>query len=713
MILRDRAGGLKLALLAAAGSVAAAPLCCDPKTPLAAAPSLGAPFWVGPGALVALATGLAYAVLPALRRSRRDRGRTSGLDLLLAAFPLYLLYVGNGFLLSSHDNLATRHLPSLILSEGTLDLSSRPPFDDRTKWHYASLWIGERTLPSFPLGTALLAVPYTALALGASGGEVGDALLVRWEKHFAALLAVASAALFFLALRRRAREGPALAATLVLALATPFIPYASQGLWSTSGETFCLALALWLLFGRVGSRLHASLAGLAMAFATLCRPSALVPMAALGALLLVRDRRSALHYGVSGALALALVGAGLWSLYAHPLGGYGFINARTSLYGSRLATGFLGNLVSPSRGALVWLPYLLFVPLALRRREADAELRAWWCMSLAVAAAVYALASSYDAWWGGWSIGPRLVGEASLFLALATLPLWLAWRELRAGLRAALLAAVAAAASTQILATYRGQAAFDWNPTVDFVAHPEVFWSWRNSQLAAVWWPGWRFRLARGEAGAVAARAETASRWYRVDLSPVANARFDEDPFRPHVAGAWPRFARIDPGALNHAAARFHFAPRGAPNAITTCRVKQPPGIPIPRLPARRIHAILSAFVTGEETPGRTLATLEIEYVDGQRESLPVRVGEEVFPYAESPRELPVPDARIYFGEPSERQVLVASEFAPSRSDAEIVAIRPANSGAGPNEGIVLVALTLELVDAAPLASGDGARERS
>jgi hypothetical protein len=245
---------------------------------------------------------------------------------------------------------------------------------------------------------------------------------------------------------------------------------------------------------------------------------------------------------------------------------------------------------------------------------------------------------------------------------------------------------------------------------VDHRAHPEALWSWRNGQLAAIWWPGWRFRLDPTEAAAVGATDRNAGRLVRVDLAPVANARFDEDPFRPHVAGAWPRFARIDPEALNLPGARFHFAPRGAANALTTCRVKEAPALPIPPLAARRIFALLSAFVT-EATPGRRLAVLEVEYADGAREDLPVRVGEEVFPYVESPRATPVPGERVYLGDPAERQVLVETSFTPRRGDAEIVALRPRNAGAGPGEGIVVLALTLELADG-PLAEHASAGRR-
>jgi hypothetical protein len=693
-------------LLAAAAGVVLLPLLADPGLPLPDGPTLGTPFWVGAGALVAAAAWILHWIASTARGAARPPPRARGADLLLrAALPLYLLFVGNGALLSSADNLPARWLPSLLLQRGTLDLSGLAPFAEPGD-HYATWWIGERRLSAFPLGTALLSVPHAALALAASRGEVNETLVLRWEKHAAALLATASAVLLFLALRGSAGRGPALAVTAVFATATPVLTYAGQGLWSTTGETFCLCLALYLLLGRGIRPTTAGLAGLALGLAYLCRPTALVAMGALGLVVLLADRRSAASYTLACGLALGATTAFLWSTYGHPLGGYGFHNAHAKLYGRNLGEGLLGNLASPSRGILVWLPYLLLVPAALRRAdEAGSREQAAWApwmrISLGLVAAMVLLAASYQRWEGAWSIGPRLVGEAAPFLALLTLPLWRRFGALRPALRAALVVGVLAASATQVAAAYRGKAAFEWNPTVDYLAHPEVFWSWRNSQLAAIWWPGWSFRLDPSEARLVrTASPHEDSRFVRVDLAPVANARFDEDPFRPHAVSAWPRFARIDPERLNLAGARFHFAARGAPNAITTCRVKEPPALPIPHLAAQRIHAVLSAFVAGEPVAGRRLATLEVEYADGGREELPVRVGEEVFPYLESPRRAPVPRERVYLGDPAERQVLVATAFAPARTGAEIVALRPRNADAAAHEGIAMLAVTVERAEA-------------
>jgi hypothetical protein len=640
----------------------------------------------------------AYAFVPALRRVRRDAAslrRISGVDLLLlGALPIYLLYVGNGFFLGSGDSLATRRLPSLILQEGTIDLAHTPPFDQRDQRHYSVLWFDEKTLPSFPLGTAFLAVPYTAVALAATGGEVSDTLVVRWEKHLAALLATASACLLFLGVRGRFGDRAAVATAAVFALATPMVTYTSQALWATAGEIFCLTLAFWLLSSQQARVARASLAGLALGLAYLCRPTAAVALAVLGVALFRADRRAALGLAAASAASLAFVMLGLQAIYGHPLGGYGIMNAHPALYGRDLPNGLAGVLFSPSRGLFAYLPYLLLVPLGFRFPGWSRELGQLISASLGIVLGAYILAASYAKWWGGWSLGPRLMTEAAPFLALLTLPLWLGWPRIRVGTRMALAAALVFAIATQILSTYRTEGRH-WNATVDVDAHPEVLWSLRNSQLAAIWWPGWSFRLDLDAIRTLDGGSAESQRWRRVDLTRAANARYDLDPFQPGASRAWPRFGRIDPAALNRPSARFHFAQRGAPNSVTA-RAGLSPQIPLGSVRARSIRAILSAEWRGDPESTSVVGALHVGHADGTRESIPLHLNVDVFPYQGDPfRARPVPAERAYFGSPTERTVLVESVY-PVQRDAGIDWIQLETTGAEPPNAVTLLALTLE-----------------
>ena len=380
--------------------------------------------------------------------------------------------------LTTGDNAATRVLPSVLLTRGTVDLSRTAPFDG-PKLPYAGVRVRGRVLNVFPSGTAFVALPHAALALLGSGGRVTPELVSRWDKHASALLSVAAVCFLFLALRRWG-DAEALGASAVFALASPVLPGAAQSLWSVTGETFALCLALWLLL-RVRSLPAA--AGLALAAAFACRPTAVIPALAALAVLAGTDRRSLLRCAGAFAGGAALVATVQLALYGHPLGAYGSLNTAGRAFNTHFASSLAGVLASPSRGLLVFCPWVLLVPFGLRPAwKADRTLFGWIAASLAATLGIVLLASAHLMWWGGWSLGPRLATEAAPFLALATIPLFRA----RAPVRPALLALVAFAAVTQFLLAYN-PAASDWNGQVFDRAGLRSLWYWERGQLAAAW----------------------------------------------------------------------------------------------------------------------------------------------------------------------------------------------------------------------------------
>jgi hypothetical protein len=472
-------------LLAAALATFAAPLFLDPETD-----------WLRTripacGALLALLTLLTYGLLSrhgALLRQGPGGFRLGRVDaILLLALPLYSVATSNSRLyFSPGDNRATRHIGPLLVMRRTLDLSGVPEYRQDPN-HYSALRVGNRLLPSFPVGTGLLSVPYAAASLALSGGRETPQLLDRSEKHFAALLFAASAVFLFFGIRRRFGEGAALGAAFVFGLATSALTSASQSLWSATGATFCLSLALWCLLPGDESDVRAAAGGLAAAAAFLCRPTALLPAAFIGLALLLTRRRAALVYGTAAAAGCGAGAVLLFHLYGHPLGGYATLNPISGAWSARPTEGFLGNLVSPSRGLLVYFPYLFALPLARPALSQDRELSRWFWASAGAVVSLYALTSLYGKWWGGHSMGPRLMTEVSPFFAFLTVPVWTGL----AGRRRALtfvLATVGFAAATQILALYRQEAGM-WNIHAHVDTNRNALWTIRQSQLLAIWWP--------------------------------------------------------------------------------------------------------------------------------------------------------------------------------------------------------------------------------
>ncbi len=544
-----------------------------------------------------IALALAAAGIGIVWRSGPD-ALTPRVLLACGGLPLFALYTGNGMLLTSGDNLATRLIPSRLLTRGTLDLHGVAPFDT-TPLHYAGTRVGERVLSAFPLGTAVLAVPHAALALAGSRGRVDDGLVARWEKHAAGCLTVAAVMLFYLAVRRFGRA-EALGATFVFALATPLPTSASQALWTFTGELPCLTLALHLLLGRSAP----ALAGAAMGMAFFCRPTALLVGLVLGAALAVKDRRAALRYAGALAVAVALVSCAQLALYGHPLGAYGRGNTRPDALNRSLAEGLLGVLVSPSRGLLVFFPYVLLLPLGLlaARRRRDPDLGIWWTASAAIGVLSVLVTASYAKWWGGHGLGPRLMTEAAPFLALMTVPLWAA----SAKAKASLVGLAAASAATQVLMAY-GPLVFGWNDILDQEGRASLF-ELGDSQLVAAWTPGWQ--PPRYDEPA---RARSLAGPEAVDLTGSIDAPIEGAPVKgPLVVRGW---ARVPGGDL-----AVYFVLDGRLTRPTRLTRRPRPDVQavLPRMGDCSSAGYEATFEQARDTPGPHRLDLVLRSADGR-----------------------------------------------------------------------------------------------
>jgi len=405
--------------------------------------------------------------------------------LVVGAFPLYALYTGNGLSLPSADNVATRRIASQLVTRGTLDLAHDPPYEESFAW--AAATVHGRLLPAYPVGTGLLQVPYAAVALAGSRDSITSSLVARWDKHFAALLTLASVAIFFFAVADSFGRRAAWGTSGILALATSLPTCAAQSMWSSTGELFCTTLALLFLMPGEDGRRSPTAAGAAMAGAFLCRPTALLTLFVLGVVAWREGRRGAARYVLAAAAGIAAILFWQFRVFGHALGAYGALGTEEGMWGGTVQWSFVGTLLSPSRGILVWQPWLLLVPFAALSVRTG-SLREWWRGSFAVLFLTWLMASLLTRWWGGGCLGPRYFTGVAPFLALLTAPLWTSASR---RMRGALVVSLAFASATQLLAAYNPKASA-WSHLVDVDGHPRVLWSVRDSQLAAAWWPRWR-----------------------------------------------------------------------------------------------------------------------------------------------------------------------------------------------------------------------------
>jgi hypothetical protein len=291
------------------------------------------------------------------------------------------------------------------IAEGNADLDEyvgRAPFTEQI--------VNGHVYPLYPPGTPLLVVAPVAVAMAAGIDVASWEFLSIFGKIVGVLTAGISVAFLYLACARLTRPVPALIAAAAYAFGTTVWTISAQQLWMHGPAQLFVAIGLFLLIRGRGS----PTAGLALALAAVIRP--VDALAAGAGLLIARRRRFALRYVAWSLPPVAFLAT--YYLIA-------FRGIRDS-YGDAAVgwffppPGWLGLLISPSRGLFVYSPFLLFAlagfVIAWRRRPDEPSLIVRDA-SLA-ALGIYIVYSFFGQWMGGWAYGTRYLSDAQPLFAL-------------------------------------------------------------------------------------------------------------------------------------------------------------------------------------------------------------------------------------------------------------------------------------------------------
>ncbi len=382
------------------------------------------------------------------------------------------------------QSLIDHHTLSLDAYQGDPDCAYNLEHDYRIRQH------GE-SVSYYSHGVSLLSLPAVWLA-----NQFGYHMLDQ-DDEFALqnLLSALCCALLGILLYRICLAYLEPVASLAVAAVSLFgsslISTLATGLWNVGYETVLLALGLLHLVWRreSGARPRLGYLALLAGLAFICRPTAgfavLAAIPALAPSRWIKQRRVWLPGGLAlvllGALLAALDLAGWIPRYYSPL---------KLTPQSPLSTGLYGTLLSPSRGLLVFSPFLILVAAVclryLLKLAGDKLFRL-----VAVWSGLHLLAIAIKGtWWGGHSYGPRLLAEVMLPAVLMSC---LAWRQLErrtSGRVRILLAAAYLASGLAAVYIHSYQGLFNhhtrrWNWTPDIDTHPRLVFDWRHPQFLA------------------------------------------------------------------------------------------------------------------------------------------------------------------------------------------------------------------------------------
>ncbi|MDX9753224.1 MAG: hypothetical protein RBU29_04635 [bacterium] len=418
---------------------------------------------------------------------------------MLLFFVPFAIYMANGRELSSGDTVPTVFVTINLLKQGTIyldDFHDYVPYNNEP--YYVSMQRGHM-VSNYPLFPAFMALPIFAPFVWIGMINPGDGDMVwRYLSSMSGACFTAIAVLFmYLTLIHLIDKTGAWLLAMAYGIGTALWPIAGQSLWQHGPSVMWWSIGLYALVkaenhaDQVGLWKYLVLAGVSTGAAFHCRNVNAIGLIFIGLAIGWRFRWQGIHYLIPAALLSASLLAYNYWLFGTWNGGYEELlklqyyldHITTGRWATPLWVGLAGQLISPSRGILIFSPFLLFsfwgMVVLWRPATSVWKLLAW---TIPIPILMLLLFSKYSVWWGGNAhYGPRYQIECYPFLVLY---IAVVWERIKAAKPLLILFGVLLAWSvfTQWIGAFCYPSDWAGSP-VSLALDKGRLWDWRYNQI--------------------------------------------------------------------------------------------------------------------------------------------------------------------------------------------------------------------------------------
>jgi hypothetical protein len=331
----------------------------------------------------------------------------------------------------AQDIASTSLVPISMLERGDLYLDQ---FTDFIAQNYADPYfvahISGRVVSRYPVAAAVVSIPFYGIPLATGWlAHPGYSWLVYpWSAFFvakfaSALLSALAAVIFFFCARELSDLKTGAALTVIFALATSVWSTNSQGLWQQTPSVLFQVIGIWFLLR--GSRLGAaSVAPGAFFFsaATVARTNDGIAALVFSLFVMLRYR-AAIWRWILWSLPPALFFFTYNAIYNGSPFVFGYQDGIAQYLRSPQPEAIAGLVISPSRGLLIYSPFLIFAPIGIWVARRDSNRQFYLFCAIASLLGVLLL-SMWEDWGGGWGYGTRMMTDLVPYLMLLLIPVF-------------------------------------------------------------------------------------------------------------------------------------------------------------------------------------------------------------------------------------------------------------------------------------------------
>jgi hypothetical protein len=335
---------------------------------------------------------------------------------------------------TSTDSRWTFYISMSMLREHNANLDEYAHLmEDRD---YRVVYLDDHIYSYFPMAIPFVSVPYvwavdkvfdlrypTDLATYLTD-HFPDERLAKVEKIAASFVSALAAVLFYLLVSLRLDRLRSLLLVFIFAFTTPMLSTASRALWQHGLSALCLTTALWLILRGSPNKWPIFLVGALLGYSYVVRPTNSLSVFFLTLYFLMNHRKNLGFYFAGLFIPLAILVFDGLRVYHSILPPY-YLPQRLGA-NLHFFNALLGNLISPNRGLFTTTPIFLvsIYGLYLAVRNGRMVLNSIEPYLAVILITHWVTISSFDNWYGGWSLGPRFFTDLTPYLAWFLIPVF-------------------------------------------------------------------------------------------------------------------------------------------------------------------------------------------------------------------------------------------------------------------------------------------------
>jgi hypothetical protein len=345
----------------------------------------------------------------------------------------------------------------------------------------------------FGHGSSILSIPLVAVmnAAGVSAatadGRLNLAGEIRIQRVIASVLMAGLTCVFFAMAVTMLPVTWSMVVALGASMGSQILSTATRGLWAHTWEVFLVGLIAHSILSAEhrGSRLHPVWLATLVAWTYYVRPTGALEIVIVSVYVFWVHRADFVLYGAALAGWLAIFVGYSWSVFGTIVPPY-YSASRLKLHD--LLMPLAGNLISPSRGLLVFVPSTISVVYLAVRYRSDLRHRPLAVLAAAQIVGLEILMCTNKNWTAGYCYGPRFFTDAIPWFVVLAILGFDAMRRIKVAsdqrmeiAAAILLLAVSVALNARGAWSYE---ALDWCVS-PFASHSRSIFDWRYPQFLA------------------------------------------------------------------------------------------------------------------------------------------------------------------------------------------------------------------------------------